>query len=52
MTVGYDGLPVQVRYNWYTAPCAPAIGPLLCAVYAQYEMLPAVPFVLDVTIVL
>ena len=48
VTVAYSGTPAMVRYNWYTAPCEPAAGILLCAVYAQTELLPAAPFVLDV----
>ena len=49
VTVTFAGAAEGIRYNWYTAPCAPAAGPLLCAVYAQDELLPAAPFVLPVT---
>jgi len=49
VTVAFSGAASAIRYNWYTAPCEPAAGPLLCAVYAQKEMLPAGPFIMNVT---
>ena len=49
VTVAFTGAASSIRYNWYTAPCAPAAGPLLCAVYAQAELLPAGPFIMPVS---
>ena len=50
VTVTYTlGDAMQIRYNWYTAPCEPVAGPLLCAVYSSTEQLPAVPFYMNVT---
>lgn len=49
VTLSFSGSASQVRYNWYTAPCEPAAGPLLCAVYSASEELPAAPFFLNVT---
>eukprot|EP01084_Bolivina_argentea_P283287 485113_1 len=39
----------EVRYNWYTAPCSPTIGPYLCAIYDGQYSLPALPFILTIT---
>ena len=49
VTLPFTGAALGVRYNWYTAPCEPAVGPLLCAVYSATEQLPAAPFILNVT---
>ena len=49
VTVGYVGEATQIRYNFYTAPCSPGAGILLCAVYSSTEQLPAAPFIMNVT---
>ena len=49
VTLGYNGPTTAVRYNWQSAPCEPAVGIYLCAVYSIENNLPAPPFVIDVT---
>jgi hypothetical protein len=49
VTLGFTGQASTVRYNWYTAPCEPVVGPLLCAVYSAAEELPAMSFVMNIT---
>jgi len=39
----------RIRYNFYTAPCLPFQGIKNCALYDRKNELPAVPFVLNVT---
>ena len=50
VTVEYVGEASQIRYNFYTAPCEPGAGILLCAVYSQAEQLPAAPFIMNVSV--
>ena len=51
VTITYDiEAPTRIRYNWYRAPCAPALGPLMCAIYSNTELLPALPFIMNITV--
>ena len=43
-----NGIAQKIRYNWYRAPCMPAVGIYLCSVYDMTSQLPALPFLMTV----